>query len=84
MSLLQNFEVSLMIAAMRKNGKIWTMKHEFILPDGTIAATLTIDGGWLDLTKRKVIPPPEEMFKNMDSITKTPDFVWLPDSGTSS
>lgn len=77
--LLGHFEVNLSVSAMRKNGKIWTMKHEFILPSGKIAATITIDGGWLHLIERKVVPPPEELFKTMDSIPKTPDFVWLPD-----
>jgi acyl-CoA thioester hydrolase len=37
----------------------WSLRHNFIKEDGTLAAILNIDGAWMDLVKRKLAVPPE-------------------------
>lgn len=80
MGLLQDFTVNVVISAMRKNGKIWSMKHEFTLPSGLLAATIVVDGAWMSLKERKVTPPPEALLQMMENYPKSQDFVWLPES----
>lgn len=45
----------------------WTLQHHFTKADGTLCCTLTVDGAWIDMTKRKLAVPNEyvqEIFKN--------------------
>lgn len=54
----------------------WSMQHELIKEDGTIAAVINLDGAWLDLSKRKLTTPPsfvQDAFKIMPRIA---DFVF--------
>lgn len=37
----------------------WSLRHQFIKEDGSLAAIVNIDGAWLDLIKRKLVVPNE-------------------------
>jgi acyl-CoA thioester hydrolase len=53
----------------------WSFKHQFIKHDGMLAATITIDGAWIDTVKRKFALP-DVFIKNIfDQIARTPDFI---------
>ena len=42
------------------DGARWTIEHTIYKADGRVAATVTVDGAWLDLDRRKLtVPPPE-------------------------
>ena len=42
------------------DGARWTIRHTIRKADGRVAATVTVDGAWLDLDRRKLtVPPPE-------------------------
>ena len=42
------------------DGSRWTIRHTIYKADGRVAATVTVDGAWLDLDRRKLtVPPPE-------------------------
>ena len=42
------------------DGARWTIEHTIYKADGRVAATVTVDGAWLDLARRKLaVPPPE-------------------------
>lgn len=45
--------------------------------DGDVAARVTSIGGWLDLTQRKLIEPPEDIKKAWQSLHRTEDFEEL-------
>ena len=48
------------LASVADDGSRWTIVHTLYKADGRVAATVTVDGAWLDLDRRKLtVPPPE-------------------------
>ena len=72
-TLTVNFKVS----GLAEDGSRWSLLHEIALPDGKLAARLTIEGAWIDLKKRKLITPPSEIFKLLNRLPKTEQFEEL-------
>ncbi len=52
----------------------WSLRHQFIKEDGTLAAIVNIDGAWLDLIKRKLVVPNELVQSIFASFPKGPDY----------
>jgi acyl-CoA thioester hydrolase len=52
----------------------WSLRHHFIKGDGTLAAILNIDGAWIDLSKRKLAPPPDFIKTIFEDFPKSQDF----------
>ncbi len=44
-----------------EDGSRWTIEHTIYKEDGRPAATVTVDGAWLDLDRRKLTVPPAEL-----------------------
>jgi acyl-CoA thioester hydrolase len=55
----------------------WTMQHEIIKNGDTVAAIITVDGSWMDTTRRKLTVPPEFVKPTMDKIPRADDFLWI-------
>lgn len=55
----------------------WSLRHNITKKDGTTAAIISIDGAWIDLTKRKLAAPNEIIQKIFESFPKAPDFEWI-------
>lgn len=55
----------------------WSLRHTFLKADGTLAATLTIDGAWIDLKLRKLATPDEFITKVFSEFPKAKDFEWV-------
>jgi len=73
--------VGIKLKAARKDGSRWTFLHEFLRSDDILAATLLVEGAWLDLQKRKLAIPDEKMAHSiLDKIPRADDFEWLPES----
>ena len=49
------------LAAVNADGSRWTIIHTIYKADGRVAATVTVDGAWLDLDRRKLTVPPAEL-----------------------
>jgi acyl-CoA thioester hydrolase len=76
-NLLDELTVNLVIAGLSEDGSRWLMRNEFFRPDGKLAATVTSMGGWLDLSARRIVPPPEKLLEALDLLPKTSDFKQL-------
>ena len=79
-SLLETLKVTLIQAGMSEDGSRFLLRNEFYRSDGKLAARVTSAGGWLDLATRKLIIPPDTLFKAMQSLPKTDDFQALKSS----
>jgi len=79
-SLLQEITVTLAIAGHSDDGSRFILRNEICRMDGTRCASVTSWGGWLDLTARKLVSPPEALHNAMKSLQPTSDFVVLPSS----
>lgn len=56
----EQIEVEARLASVSDDGARWTIEHTISRADGRPAATVTVDGAWLDLDRRKLtLPPPE-------------------------
>ncbi|MEO8103950.1 MAG: thioesterase family protein [Betaproteobacteria bacterium] len=78
--LLQEISVSLAIAGLSGDGSRFLMRNEISRPDGKLCARVTSAGGWLDLTQRKLIAPPDALLAALRSLPRTGDFAELPSS----
>src|SRR5579859_3406380 len=48
----------------------WSIRHHFYKDDKTLAATLNLDGAWIDVARRKLaVPPP--LFKRFLPISRS-------------
>ena len=79
-SLLQEIAVTLAIAGHSEDGSRFVLRNEIRRPDGTLCARVSSSGGWLDLTARKLVSPPEALHNAMKALQRTSDFVVLPSS----
>lgn len=49
------------LVSMSTDGTRWTVLHALYKADGRVAATVTVDGAWLDLERRKLTVPPADL-----------------------
>ncbi len=48
------------LLSLSDDGGRWTVLHTIYKANGRVAATVTVEGAWLDLVQRKLcLPPPE-------------------------
>jgi acyl-CoA thioester hydrolase len=55
----EHIKVTCEIIKSRPDGSRWSIRHELYRSDGVKASVITVDGAWIDTTKRKltVLPP---------------------------
>lgn len=56
--------------------------HEVLKPGGKKAARLVVHGGWLDLTTRRLVPPPPALKVVWDQVERARPFEVLPPLGS--
>jgi acyl-CoA thioester hydrolase len=78
--LLEELRVTLVIAGLAVDGSRFLIRNEFWRADEKVAAKVTSAGGWLDLTIRKLVAPPEALLAALHSLPRTDDFQILSSS----
>lgn len=61
----------------RRDFSRWTIAHDIIKDDGVVAATLTVEGAWLNIVERKLAVVPPEVIAVLEKAPKSEDFQWL-------
>ncbi len=79
-NLLQEITVTLALAGHSDDGSRFLLRNDILRVDGTLCARVTSAGGWLDLTTRKLIAPPEALHNAMRLLARTNDFAALSSS----
>lgn len=79
-SLLEEITVTLAIAGLSPDGSRFMMRNEILRSDSKLCARVTSSGGWLDLSRRKLVTPPPALLAALQSLPQTSDFVQLPSS----
>lgn len=59
--------------SLSDDGGRWTILHTLYRADGRVAATVTVDGAWLDLDRRKLRLPPPELLTAMRALNEESD-----------
>jgi acyl-CoA thioester hydrolase len=65
---------TLLISGMSEDGSHFEMHHDVTLEDGARAATIHVEGSWMDLDSRKLRRPPEALHDAMLRIERTSGF----------
>ena len=78
--LLEEIRVTLTIAGLAEDGSRFLLRNEFWRADQTLVAKVTSAGGWLDLSRRKLVAPPDALMAALRSLPLTEDFQILPSS----
>lgn len=55
----------------------WSLRHQFLKSDNTLAAILNVDGAWIDLAKRKLATPNEFIRNIFEHFPKSNDFQMI-------
>ena len=64
----EEIRVDSRLRSVNDDGTRWSILHTIYKADGRVAATVAVDGAWLDLDRRKLITPPTELseaFRNL-------------------
>jgi acyl-CoA thioester hydrolase len=69
--------MDLWLAAASPDGRKWRMRHRLV-KGAEVAATIEVDGAWLDLRARKIVAPPEALVQAFAGVSRTDDFAVLP------
>ncbi|WKK65571.1 acyl-CoA thioesterase [Lutimonas zeaxanthinifaciens] len=70
----QTIKVEVLLKGCSESGERFKFLHRIYREDGKLSAEIEIYAAWLDLKKRKLTLPPEEILKVLDTMTKTSDF----------
>lgn len=73
-NLNERLQISILLAASNADGSKWRIRQEIFRADGKLAAQQEVSGAWMDLTTRKLRPPPEALNALFEMIGKTADF----------
>ena len=65
------------MAGMSPDGARWLSRHDIIKPDGNTAATIKLEGVWLNVHTRQAIVPPPDLLEFLNSLPRTENFETL-------
>jgi len=69
--------VDVEMVSARNDFSRWSLRHNFLKEDQTIAAIINMDGAWLDLVKRKLADPPEFVKDIFRSFPRSSEFQFI-------
>ena len=69
--------IDLLITSARKDFSRWSLRHRIMKNESVLAASLSLDMAWLNLSERKLAVPGEEIYTIIDGIPKDAEFKWL-------
>ena len=55
----------------------WTIEHEILIDNETVAAIITVDGAWMDIVKRRLTIPETLVSPTFEQFPRREDFKWL-------
>lgn len=65
------------ISKATKDASRWSVCHQMFRSDGVKAATIHVDGAWMDLKKRKLTALPSEYESKFLALKKSEYFTWI-------
>jgi acyl-CoA thioester hydrolase len=79
-ALLESITVTLVLGGCAPDGSRFRLVNEVLRADGKVAARVRSEGGWLDLTTRKLTAPPPEILTALQMLPRSEDFEELQSS----
>ena len=75
--MLEEIRGTLAVAGLSEDASRFRLRNEFYKSDGRLAARLRSDGGWLDLSARRLCVPPDSIRDALSLLDRTDDFEVL-------
>ena len=72
-----NIKMTVAILKAREDGSRWSFIHQMFRSDGIKAATIIVDGAWIDLDKRKLGVPTAEIRDMFLNMPRAVNFEWV-------
>ena len=69
-------EIDLAMMWSKKDFSRWSFRHQVIKNGEILSAILTVDGAWMDTSKRKLASPPEQIIQVFENLPKPAEFEW--------
>jgi acyl-CoA thioester hydrolase len=66
----ETIRVTAELGGLSADGSRWRIIHTIYKADGRMAATVAVDGAWLDLRQRKLTVPPAEMVEAFQHVSR--------------
>jgi acyl-CoA thioester hydrolase len=79
-ALLEPITVTLALGGCAPDGSRFRLVNEVLRADGKIAARVRSEGGWLDLTTRRLTAPPPDVLTALQRLPRSEDFEELQSS----
>jgi len=73
----ESITIKISLAGMSPDGARWKFHHDLLKANGERAATLKVEGAWLDLNTREAIAPPTDLLAFNDQLPRTSNFEEL-------
>ena len=70
----QRITVTTEISGLSPNRKHWRIRHRILNQEGELACVINVQGAWLDLVARKIVPAPAELLQAMERAPRTGDY----------
>jgi acyl-CoA thioester hydrolase len=74
----ERVRVDLVALGLSPDGARWRLRHDIHREDGSLAGSVTVLGGWLDLAARHLVVPPEPLAALLRDTGRAPEFEELP------
>lgn len=62
---------------LSEDGSRWRVAHRVCRSDGEVAATLRLEGGWMELEDRNLVRPPPGLLEVLRRVPRTDDYEEL-------
>ena len=69
--------IDLQLIKSRQDFSRWSIRHQLVKETKILAATLTVDGAWINTTIRKLATPPEIFKEAFAKMPRSDDFLWI-------
>ena len=70
----EDITVNLIFIGASEKFERFKFKHQIIKANGVVSAEISVYGAWIDLAKRKLTMPPEDMIGIFNKLEKVIDF----------
>lgn len=64
----ERITVSFEVTQMGRGGMRWAVRHEIKKEDGETAAVIELDGGFIDLERRRLCKPPDDLLETLHAL----------------
>lgn len=68
--------INILKGELSSDGSKWSLHHEIFNQKGEKCAHMTVRGAWMDIIKRKLTTPPEQLQILFDNLDQGEDFVY--------